>query len=232
MQQIPHRQDRCYDLADDGCNGGAHHAPFEDEDKNGINNAVDDRPRQRGDHGKARAAVRADDGVHGLAEHIEWDPQCDIEEVFLRVVEGLCVDCAAEQGDDVVGEEQIRRCQHKAAGDDQHHRIADAAFCTVLVVSAQRHADKGTAAVSYHNGDGQCNHRQRKNDCVGCIAIRAKVACIGNKDLIHNIIQCAHQQRDHAGDGVLPHEPANTLCPQKRISGIHKNAPFFQKTNA
>ena len=37
------------------------------------------------------------------------------------------------------------------------------------------------------------------------------------------------QQRDDAGDGVLPHELAHALCPQKLISGFQKNHLSFKK---
>ena len=39
---------------------------------------------QGGDHGKSGIAVGADDGVHGLPEHIKGNAQGDIEEIFLR----------------------------------------------------------------------------------------------------------------------------------------------------
>ena len=109
MQQIPHgKQCRCY-LPDDRCDSRAHHAPLEDKDEDGVEDDVDDRARQRGDHGKPRAAVCTDDGVHGLAEHIKRDPQRDIEEVFLRAAEGFFIDRTAEHGNDAVRKDQIHR---------------------------------------------------------------------------------------------------------------------------
>jgi hypothetical protein len=62
-------------------------------------------------------AVGADDRVHSLTKHIERDAQGDIEEVFLRVVEGLLIHRAAEHGDDSVCENEIYRRQDKTAGD-------------------------------------------------------------------------------------------------------------------
>ena len=63
---------------------------------------------------------------------------------------------------------------------------------------------------------------------VGRVAIGAQIAGVGNENLIDDVVQRAHQQRDDAGNGVLPHELADTLRPQKLISGIHKNSPFFR----
>ena len=63
-------------------------------------------------------AVGTDDGVHGLPEHIERNAQRDIEEVFLRVAEGLLIHRAAEHGDDGVCENEVYRRQNKTADAD------------------------------------------------------------------------------------------------------------------
>ena len=59
--------------------------------------------------------------------------------------------------------------------------------------------------------------------------IWAEVAGIGDEDLVNDVVKCAHQQRDDAGDGVLPHELAHTLRPQELISGFQKNHLSFKK---
>ncbi len=195
----------------------------------GVQDDVDNGACQGGDHGELRVAVGADDGVHGLPEHIERDAQGDIEEVFLRVAEGLLIHRAAEHGDDVVCKNEIYRRENKTADDAQHHRIADAALGLVHLASAQRHADEGAAAVAHHDGDGQGHHRQREHHRIGGVAVRSEVTGVGNEDLVNDVVKRAHQQRDDAGDGVLPHELADTLRPQKLIFGIHKNQPSFKK---
>ena len=107
MQQIPHRKDRRYDLSDDCGDCRAHHAPFETEDENGVEDDVDDGACERRDHGELGIAVGADDGVHGLPEHIKRDAQRDIEEILLRVVEGFRIDRAAEHSNNVVRKNEI-----------------------------------------------------------------------------------------------------------------------------
>ena len=117
MQQIPRGKCcRCH-LTDDRGNGCAHHAPLEDKDENRVQDDVDDGACQCGDHGELGIAIGADDRVHSLTKHIERDAQGDIEEVFLRVVEGLLIHRAAEHGDDSVCENEIYRRQDKTAGD-------------------------------------------------------------------------------------------------------------------
>ena len=73
------------------------------------------------------------------------------------------------------------------------------------------------------------NHGQWENYGVGCVAVRAQIAGVGNKDLVNDVVKRTHQQRDDAGDGVLPHELAHALRPQKLISGFQKNHLSFKK---
>ena len=48
--------------------------------------------------------------------------------------------------------------------------------------------------------------------------VRAEIAGVGDEDLVNDVIQRAHQQRDDARNGVLPHQPAHALRPQELIS--------------
>ena len=107
FQEIPYREDRREHLPDHRRNSRTHHAPFEYKDENGVEDDVDNSACQCGDHGELGVAVGADDGVHGLPEHIERDAQGDIEEVFLRVVEGLLIHRAAEHSNNVVRKNEI-----------------------------------------------------------------------------------------------------------------------------
>ena len=60
-----------------------------------------------------------------------------------------------------------------------------------------------------------------KHDGVGRVAVGAEIAGVCDEDLIDDVIQRAHQQRDDAGNGVLPHELSDTLRSQKLISCFH-----------
>ena len=222
MQQIPHRQHRRDHLPDDRGNGRAHHAPVAAEDKDGVQDDVEHCARQRGDHGKPRAAVGTDDGIHGLAEHVERHAQRDIEEVFLRMMVGLGVHRAAEHGQNGIGKEQVDGREHKAADHAQHHRVAHALLCAVHFVLPKADADEGTAAVTDHDRDGQRHHREREHHRVGGIAVGAEVAGIGNEDLVHDVVQCADQQRNNARDRIAPHQLADALRAEKLIGMFHR----------
>ena len=136
--------------------------------------------------------------------------------------EGFLVDRSAEHGDDAVCKEEIYRRQNQTACHGQHHRIAHTALCSGGFPHAQRHADEGAAAVTNHDGYGQRHHRQRKHHGVGGVAVRAEVAGVGNENLVNDVVQCPYQQRDNAGNGVAPHEPADRLRSQKLMFRIHK----------
>ena len=195
----------------------------------GVEDHVSDGTGNSSDHSKFRAAIAADYRVHGLPEHIERDAQRDIEEVFLCERMGFLVDGASEQGKDGFAENEVDCRQHKAAYYTEYNCIANGLVGVLSGVSPQRDADKRTATVTDKYSDAERHHCQREHHRIGGVAVRAEVAGIGDKDLVNDVVKRAHQQRDDAGDGVLAHEPSNTLRPQKLISGFQKNHLSFKK---
>lgn len=61
------------DKAQSDC--GTHHAPPENKNEYRIEYHVQHRTCKRGDHSKSGAAVRTDNWVHRLPEHIKRDTQ-------------------------------------------------------------------------------------------------------------------------------------------------------------
>ena len=97
----------------------------------------------------------------------------------------------------------------------------------ILVIPPQADADKGAAAVSNHHRDRQRHHGQGKHHRIGGIAIGAEIVCIGNENLIHNVVERRHQQRDDTGNSVLRHQLAHPFCFQKRICFcFHEFLPY------
>ena len=223
MEQIPHGQRGGEDLAQDGGQGRAHHAPVEAVDEQGIQHDVHGCAGEGAGHGELRTAVRADDGIQRLTEHVEGHADGDPGEVFLRLNEGLLVDAAAEHGQDAALEDQIDGGEHRAADDADDHGVADAAVRVVLAVCAQADADEGAAAVADHHRDGQCHHGQREHHGVGCVAVGAKVARVCNEDLVDDVVERSHQQRNDAGNRIPAHQHADGLGLQKAVGFLfHK----------
>ena len=222
VQKIPHRQGRGDGLADDGGYGGSHHAPAERKDKNRIENDVGHGAGQGGGHGESGAPVRPDNRVHGLAEHIKRDAQGNIKEILLRVLKRLLIHRSSEHGDNVGRKEQIQRGQHQAAGQGHHHGAADAALCVLLFAFSQADADKGAAAVAHHDRNGQRHHGQREHHRVGCIAVGAQVAGVGDEDLVDNVVKRADQKGNDAGNGVSLHQLSHTFRSQELMAMFHR----------
>ena len=145
------------------------------------------------------------------------------------MVVGLGVHRSAEHGKNGVRKNQIERGQHNAADQTHHHRIADAPLCLGDFVLPKADADEGAAAITDHDGNGQRYHRQGENDRIGGIAIRAEIAGVCNKNLVHDVVQRTHQQRNNARDRILLHQFADAFRAEKLIGtfhGIHLTFPF------
>lgn len=178
------------------------------------------RACQGGDHGEAGASVGTDNRVHALAEHIKGDAQCNPEEVLLRQPEGFFIDRTAEQRQQRFAEHQIAGRQQQAGGHAAQHGAADAAAGILRLFPAQTEADEGTAAVADHDGYSQRDDRQGKNHRIGRVAVGTEVAGIGDEDLIDDIIQRRHQQRDDTGNGVFSHQLGDRGSFQKGLFHI------------
>ena len=137
------------------------------------------------------------------------------------MAEGLFVHRSAEHGNDGIGKNEIHRRQHQTADHCQAQGVAYASLCRAVFLPAQADADKSAAAVPDHNRDGQGHHRQREHHRIGGIAVGAKVDSVGNEYLIDDIIQRAHQQRDHAGHRVFCHQLFYPLDSEILIGFFH-----------
>lgn len=59
--------------------------------------------------------------------------------------------------------------------------------CIRGLVFSEEQADNGTAAIIDHHSNGQSNHSQRKDHRMDDVSVGAKIACIGNKNLVNNV---------------------------------------------
>jgi hypothetical protein len=127
---------------------------------------------------------------------------------------------------------QIERRQHNAADQTHHYRVADAPLRLGDFVLPEADADEGAATVTNHHGDGQSHHRQGEHNGVGGVAVGAQIAGVCNKDLVHDVVQRTHQQRNNARDRILLHQLADALRAKELIGtfhGIHLTFPFWGK---
>lgn len=212
MHKIPNRKHCRCNLPEHGGDRRACHAPPTAENEDGVEYNVDASADQVGDHGKARIAVRADDRIHRLPEHVERNAERDPKEVFLRQAEGLCIDLTAERREDRLGKGEISRRQNKADRHADRDGTADAPRRAVGILLTERDADKRAAAVADHDRDAERDHRQREYNGICSVAVRPEIGCVGDEDLINDVVERADQQRNNAGDGISAHQLADLLC--------------------
>ena len=101
-------------------------ASVQDVNADRVKEDIQHRPQHQGRHGKARTAVEADDGIHGLAEHVKRDAQRNPEKILLGEPEGLIVDPGSKSGQNWLLKGQINRHERKA---DHNHRNNGCADC-------------------------------------------------------------------------------------------------------
>ena len=102
----------------------------------------------------------------------------------------------------------------------------------IMQIEGKADADEGAAAVTDHHRNSQRHYRQGEHNGVGGVAVRAQIAGVCNKDLVHDVIQRTHQQRNNARDRILLHQLADAFRAKKLIGtfhGIHLTFPFWGK---
>lgn len=83
-----------------------------------------------------------------------------------------------------------------------------------MFAGAEADAHEGAAAVAYHDGQCERHDGQRKDHRVGRVAVGAQIAGVGDKNLIHDVVQRAHQQGNDTGQGIAAHQASHGLYAQ------------------
>lgn len=106
---------------------------------------------------------------------------------------GFLVDGAAEQSKDGFAENEVDCRQHKATDHAKYNGIADGLVGVLPGIAPQRNADKRTATVTDKYSDAERHNGQREHYRIGGVAVRAKVAGVGDEDLVYDVIECTYQ---------------------------------------
>ena len=88
--------------------------------------------------------------------------------------------------------------------------------------SAQGKTHKRTAAVSEHDGNAKRNDCQRKHRGIGSIAVGTEIACVGNENLIHDVVKGADQKGNDARNGIFPHQLSELFVGKGVLLFFHK----------
>ena len=231
MAHVPDAQDGGEDLPHHGGDCRAHHAPVEAEDKNRVKDHVHHSAEGCGHHGKPGVSVRPDDGIHALAEDIERDADGDPEKVLSAIRKGLCIDPPAEQGEQHVFQQQVNHRDSNADGDAEDNRIPHGALRVFGPPRTETQRDIGARAVTDHDRKGKRNDRHRVDDGIRGISVASQIRCVGDKELIDDVIQRRDQQGNDAGDGVSAHQNADALRLQKAVGLLFHGKHTSTKQN-
>lgn len=185
MQKVPYGKYGCGNPSQDCSNCSPHHAPSETENKDWVEDNINNCANQRGNHSKSRIPIRPDDRVHCLPEHIKRNPQRDIEEIFLQISKCARIDRTAKHCNNRVSKNKIDCGQNEAVCYRENYSVPHIALCFEHFFSAQTDAYECTASIAHKNCDCQSHYNQWECHCISSIAIGTKVVCVCNEDLLY-----------------------------------------------
>ena len=200
--KVVDRQQGGDDLPGNGSQRRPLHAPSQDKDGHRVEDHVDDAADQGGTHGKLRAAVRTDDGIHGVGKHKKGNTQDQTGEIFPGIF--YIVYRCPESCEDTVTKQSEHQCQQDSRHGDQSDGVAHALVGIFRVHAPLADAQVSRAAVTHQKGNGKSDNGDGEYHIGGAVSKESHPAA--DEDLIHNVIQGGYQQRHDTGDGEAEHQ--------------------------
>ena len=200
----PDRQRKAAELADDGGYRRARYAHFQPEDKNGVENDVDDSAQPLGVHTQQGAAGTLQQPlVHDLAEHAQRADGDDPQIVVAHLDDVFHLRLGAEK--------QVGAGQTQQGGDHKaHHRQKDTVVghpvSPLPQPRAQCAAHQGVDA--HRRTGGKADHQvlRRERQRHGGQRLLADAA---DEPAVHDVVQRLHQHGRDDGQGHIPDQLRN-----------------------
>ena len=198
--QNPHRADR---LAQYRGNGGARHPQIQRENQNGIQDDIDDRADDRGEHTDFGKALGSDKGVHAH-DHQHKDAAQRIDPPVAYAV-GNGVPAAAEKPD------QLRYKCAEHAGEHHRHQqkhgkaVAHDLFRPVLFPPAHGNGSQGRTAGACQHGKGGDKHENGGKQTHAGEGVGADFRNVADIDPVHDVVQQVNDLGHHRGNRKLDH---------------------------
>ena len=104
------------------------------------------------------------------------------------MIKGLFIDPTAEYGQNLFLKYQINSGKNQTADDTEQNGTSDTFMGILFFICSKTDTDKSTTAIANHYSNSKSHHCQRKNNRICRIAIGTQIACIGNKNLVNNVI--------------------------------------------
>ena len=191
---------------------------MENEDEQRVENRVDDRANQVTQHGKFRAAIRADQvgaadcddqkreadgGDSGVSTGVINDVRCCTKEKHHRAQKKL-------NGN---AENHTEDCQH---GDG----TSNIRFRVLRLSSAHAEIEVCSTADAAEQTDGCADHTERKRYVGRCVSEYADA--VTDKELVYHVIEGADEHRDDARNRKTPQKSADRFRAERIFGRFHR----------
>ena len=194
----PRRGDR---LREDGRDGRALDAHFKDEDEEGIERDVDDRPCRHRHHAVLGVALHVDEAVHARREHYERRA----DEIDVEVFRGVGVRCVAraEEIEDGLHEGIAQRHHEEGAAKQRREGVAHDLFGVRRLVAAAVDGAEGRAARTEEVGEGENERHDGEGEPQPREGVRGVRGKMPDVDAVHEVVEHLHEH----GNGHRHGEP-------------------------
>ena len=191
---------------------------MENEDEQRVENRVDDCADQVTQHGKFRAAIRADQV--GAADCDDQKREADGGDSSVST--GIINDIRCRT------KEKHHRAQKKLNGNAEDHTedcqhgdgVSNIRFCVLRLSSAHAEIEVCSTADAAEQTDGCADHTERKRYVGRCVSEYADA--VTDKELVYHVIEGADEHRDDARNRKTPQKSADRFRAERIFGRFHR----------
>ncbi len=191
---------------------------MENEDEQRVENRVDDRSDQVTQHGKFRAAIRADQVGAADCDDQKRESDGGDSSVSTGVINDIrrCT------------KEKHHRMQKKLNGNAENHTedcqhgdgTSNIRFCVLRLSSAHAEIEVCSTADAAEQTDGCADHTERKRYVGSCVSEYADA--VTDKELVYHVIEGADEHRDDARNRKTPQKSADRFRAERIFGRFHR----------
>ena len=191
---------------------------MENEDEQRVENRVDDRADQVAQHGKFRAAIRADQV--GAADCDDQKREADGGNSGVST--GVINDIRRRT------KEKHHRTQKKLNGNAEDHTedcqhgdgISNIGFRVLRILSAHAEIEVCSTADAAEQTDGCADHAEWERYVGRCVSEHADA--VTDKELVYHVIEGADEHRDDARNRKTPQKSADRFRAERIFGRFHR----------
>lgn len=205
-EQIDHAYYKRHCLTYNGRPRRARLAPLAREYEHGVEYYVHDRAREHGKHRPGRTAVGAHNGVYHVGQHVYREKRQN----YVKVLDGVAyaVLGRAEQRQHLRFERIEQREQYHAYYQRERHARAHATVILIGIALALVNVYVRGAPVAEVPSKPLRDYEYGEHNAGSGVAERAQLA-VTDENLVDDVIQRAHEQRENARNTEFSHQLGN-----------------------